>query len=67
MVQELTPPPDDSAAGRTRAAVDGLLADTRGLLPSRSAEELAEELGANGFEKVEVVSSPIGRLVLGRR
>ncbi|MEV4807769.1 hypothetical protein AB0K18_47915 [Nonomuraea sp. NPDC049421] len=42
-------------------------ADSRGVPPVRTAEELTAELRDGGFEDVQVTTTPIGRLVLGRR
>ncbi|MEV4477821.1 SAM-dependent methyltransferase [Nonomuraea salmonea] len=67
LVQELTPPAQDAPEARLHSALDALVADSRGVPPVRTAEELAAELRDGGFEDVEVTTTPIGRLVLGRR
>ncbi|MER8160846.1 class I SAM-dependent methyltransferase [Streptomyces sp. NPDC094472] len=62
LVQELAAPADDLGS-----FLDALVADCRGVPPVVRAEDLAAELRAGGFTDVEVVSTPVGRLVLGRR
>lgn len=67
LAQELAAPADDSTSARLGASLDALVADCRGVPPVVSAEDLAAELRAGGFTRVEVVPTPVGRLVLGRR
>lgn len=66
LVQELTPPPDDSSPATPSASLDALLADCRGIPPVASAESLTTELRTAGFTDVQVVPTPVGRLVLAR-
>ncbi|MGV9504048.1 SAM-dependent methyltransferase [Streptomyces tendae] len=67
MVQELTPSAQDTPEAQLHSALDALVAESRGVHPVRTAEELAAELRAGGFEDVQVAASPVGRLVMGRR
>ncbi|MFE5113672.1 SAM-dependent methyltransferase [Streptomyces sp. NPDC056663] len=67
LVQELSPPAQDSPDAHLHSALDALVADSRGVLPVRTAEELAAELRNGGFEDVQVTATPVGRLVVGRR
>ncbi|MFH7340818.1 SAM-dependent methyltransferase [Streptomyces sp. KHY 26] len=62
LVQELAAPADDLCS-----FLDALVADCRGVPPVVSAEDLAAELRTGGFTDVQVVPTPVGRLVLGRR
>ncbi|MFE7438996.1 SAM-dependent methyltransferase [Streptomyces chartreusis] len=67
LVQELVPQSQNTLDSRLRAALEALVADSRGVPPALVAEELATELRDGGFVDVQVVVSPIGRLVVGRR
>ncbi|MFE0416060.1 SAM-dependent methyltransferase [Streptomyces tendae] len=67
MVQELTPPAQDTPKARLHSALAALVAESRGVHPVHTAEELAAELRDGGFEDVRVAVSPVGRLVMGRR
>ncbi|SEG82803.1 Methyltransferase domain-containing protein [Actinacidiphila yanglinensis] len=67
LVQELLPPVQETPDTRLSAALDALVAESRGVPPVRTAEELATELRNADFDDVQVTVTPVGRLVVGRR
>jgi ubiquinone/menaquinone biosynthesis C-methylase UbiE len=68
VMQELfTPPePDDEAATR-EFALERLVYESQGIDFAPSAERLAEEAAAAGFEPSRIAQTPIGRCVVMRR
>ncbi|WP_399896188.1 SAM-dependent methyltransferase [Streptomyces sp. BBFR51] len=67
LVQELFPPQTTQDEPTARARLDRLFFTQRHIPYGLSAEELAAEGSAAGFQDAQVADSPLGRLVLMRK
>ncbi|WP_433209578.1 hypothetical protein ACQP1G_12840 [Nocardia sp. CA-107356] len=61
LMQELFLPSDEPSV---RALLDGLFFRLQDVAFGRSAESLAVEAATEGFERADIIDSPLGRLVL---
>ncbi|WP_434453337.1 SAM-dependent methyltransferase [Lentzea sp. E54] len=64
LVQELFPPREEPT---TRTALDRLFFEQQRTAFGRSAEELADEGRAAGFQEADIIATPLGRLVMLRK
>lgn len=67
LMQELFPPADDGDDPTTGSLLDELFYRQQNIAFGCSAEALAAEAGAAGFEDPQIIDSPVGKLVLVRK
>ncbi|MFE5923220.1 SAM-dependent methyltransferase [Streptomyces sp. NPDC056468] len=67
LVQELFPPQTVEDEPATRVALDRLFYRQQGVAFGLSAEDLAAEGHAAGFQDAQIIDSPLGRLVVMRK
>ena len=67
LVQELFPPVSDADESNVRVRLDRLALRQQHASYGRSAEDLAAEASAAGFENPEIGVTPLGRLVIARK
>jgi SAM-dependent methyltransferase len=67
LVQELFPPVSEEDTANVRARLDRLFLEQHNGTFGRTAEALAAEAEAAGFRDTEIVTTPLGRVVLTHR
>ena len=67
VVQELFPPVSEQDDANVRVRLDRLFLEQHHATFGRTAEELAAELTTAGFGDAQIVTSPLGRLIMSRK